>query len=54
VLTTTSQEIRGTETVTDIPEICRTPSPPVTASEKRIVLIIAILAGFITPFDGSR
>ncbi len=28
-------------------------SSPVPAAEKRIVLILAILAGFITPFDGS-
>src|SRR5665811_780264 len=33
--------------------ICRTTDTPETATEKRIVLLIAILAGFITPFDGS-
>ena len=35
------------------PEICRIPSAPVTGTEKKIVLLIAILAGFLTPFDGS-
>ncbi len=35
------------------PAICRVPALPVTATEKRIVLMIAILAGFLTPFDGS-
>ncbi|MGB8220880.1 MAG: MFS transporter [Methanoregula sp.] len=35
------------------PAICRVPALPVTATEKRIVLLIAILAGFLTPFDGS-
>jgi len=35
------------------PAICRTPALPVTSTEKRIVLLIAILAGFLTPFDGS-
>ena len=37
----------------DSPAICRAPALPVTATEKRIVLLIAILAGFLTPFDGS-
>jgi len=35
------------------PAICRTPALPVTKTEKHIVLLIAILAGFLTPFDGS-
>jgi EmrB/QacA subfamily drug resistance transporter len=35
------------------PAICHTPALPVTATGKRIVLLIAILAGFLTPFDGS-
>ena len=35
------------------PAICRTPALPVTSTEKRIVLLIAILAGFLTPFDSS-
>ena len=37
----------------EVSEICQTPSTPVHAAEKRVVLLIAILAGFITPFDGS-
>ncbi|MGD0535504.1 MAG: MFS transporter [Methanoregula sp.] len=36
-----------------VPAICHTPALPVTGTEKRIVLLIAILAGFLTPFDGS-
>ncbi|MDD1702746.1 MAG: MFS transporter [Methanoregula sp.] len=35
------------------PAICHTPARPVTATEKHFVLLIAILAGFLTPFDGS-
>ncbi|MFY9799758.1 MAG: MFS transporter [Methanoregula sp.] len=41
------------ETTADVPAICHTPDTPVTPAGKRIVLLIAILAGFITPFDGS-
>ncbi len=37
----------------DPPAICRTPPLPPTRSEIRIVLGIALLAGFLTPFDGS-
>ena len=37
----------------DPPAICRTPPLPPTRSELRIVLGIALLAGFLTPFDGS-
>ncbi len=37
----------------DIPAICHIPSGPVSATGKQIVLLIAVLAGFITPFDGS-
>lgn len=37
----------------EVPEIRRTPPAPLVATEKKIVLLIAILAGFITPFDGS-
>lgn len=37
----------------DVPEICRIPPAPVVSTEKRIVMLIAILSGFITPFDGS-
>lgn len=36
-----------------VPEICRNPPAPLVATEKKIVLLIAVLAGFITPFDGS-
>ncbi|HNX17657.1 MAG TPA: MFS transporter [Methanoregula sp.] len=39
--------------VNQSPAICRTPVTAVTETEKRIVLLIAILAGFLTPFDGS-
>ncbi|TGC09224.1 MFS transporter [Methanolobus halotolerans] len=35
------------------PGICQTPDTSVHRTEKQIVLLIAILAGFITPFDGS-
>ena len=35
------------------PAICRTPAFAVSPTEKRIVLLIAILSGFLTPFDGS-
>jgi len=41
------------EPITDVPVICHTPSTPVSPTGKRIVLLIAILAGFLTPFDGS-
>jgi EmrB/QacA subfamily drug resistance transporter len=37
----------------DIPAICHIPAVPVTPTGKRIVLLIAVLAGFLTPFDGS-
>jgi EmrB/QacA subfamily drug resistance transporter len=33
--------------------VCHVPDLPVTEAGKRIVLIIAVLAGFLTPFDGS-
>jgi EmrB/QacA subfamily drug resistance transporter len=42
-----------TDTPSDVPAICHTPAAPVTHAGKHIVLLIAILAGFITPFDGS-
>ncbi len=35
------------------PGICRTPDTSIHDTEKRVVLFIAVLAGFITPFDGS-
>ncbi len=41
------------ETTAEVPAICHTPPKPVSLAGKRIVLLIAILAGFITPFDGS-
>jgi EmrB/QacA subfamily drug resistance transporter len=37
----------------EIPEICHIPKTPIDSTEKRTVLLIAILSGFITPFDGS-
>ena len=37
----------------DVPAICHIPDVPVTQTGKRIVLLIALLAGFIIPFDGS-
>ena len=43
----------GLTTNGDVPAICHTPAAPVTPTGKHIVLLIAILAGFITPFDGS-
>ena len=33
--------------------ICRVPEEPVTLTGKRVVLFIALLAGFLTPFDAS-
>src|SRR5450759_425545 len=33
--------------------ICRNPDTSIPYTEKRVVLLIAVLAGFITPFDGS-
>ncbi|MEN6611467.1 MAG: MFS transporter [Methanoregulaceae archaeon] len=35
------------------PEICRNPPKVLTGTEKGIVLLIAVLAGFLTPFDGA-
>src|SRR5674476_962382 len=37
----------------EAPGICRTPDTSIHDTEKRVVLFIAVLAGFITPFDGS-
>lgn len=42
-----------TETTGDVPAICHIPAAPVTGTAKYIVLFIGVLAGFITPFDGS-
>lgn len=36
-----------------MPAICHFPPAAITPAVKRIVLLIAVLAGFITPFDGS-
>ncbi|MDY9924722.1 MFS transporter [Methanosarcina sp.] len=47
------KEIRKTGSSAEIPEICRTADSPDATAEKRVVLLIAILSGFITPFDGS-
>lgn len=38
---------------TETPEICRNPPEVLTGTEKGIVLLIAVLAGFLTPFDGA-
>nr|WP_320162088.1 MFS transporter [uncultured Methanoregula sp.] len=43
----------ATETTGDVPAICHTPATPITPTGKHIVLLIAVLAGFLTPFDGS-
>lgn len=40
-------------TTGEVPAICRTPAPLLSRTDKRIVLFIAALAGFLTPFDGS-
>jgi EmrB/QacA subfamily drug resistance transporter len=37
----------------EIPAICHTPPTPVTPAAKKVVLLIAVLAGFLIPFDGS-
>ena len=37
----------------ETPEICRYPPKALTGTEKGIVLLIAVLAGFLTPFDGA-
>ncbi|OPY37907.1 MAG: putative transporter [Methanoregula sp. PtaU1.Bin051] len=38
---------------TESPAICHVPDRPVTKTGKLIILFIAVLAGFLTPFDGS-
>jgi EmrB/QacA subfamily drug resistance transporter len=40
-------------TIGEVPAICHTPQTPVTPTAKRIVLLIAVLAGFLIPFDSS-
>jgi len=42
-----------TKKTADVPAICHTPDVAVTRTGRRIVLLIAVLAGFLTPFDGS-
>jgi len=49
----TELSARNTGPSAEVPEICHIPDTPIPATEKRVVLLIAILAGFITPFDGS-
>jgi len=46
-------DTNNAESPTKAPEICHTPDVPVAGTGKQVVLLIAILAGFITPFDGS-
>jgi EmrB/QacA subfamily drug resistance transporter len=41
------------DTIPNRPGLFSIPDPVVSPAGKRVVLIIAILAGFITPFDGS-
>ncbi len=40
-------------TILDTPAMARNPAPIITPTGKKIVLLIAVLSGFITPFDGS-
>lgn len=47
------KEMKKTGATCEVPEICHTADTPDKAAEKRVVLLIAVLAGFITPFDGS-
>ncbi|NLO29518.1 MAG: MFS transporter [Methanosarcina mazei] len=47
------KEMKKTGAPDEVPETCRTNDTPDRAAEKRVVLLIAILSGFITPFDGS-
>jgi len=48
-----SSPAKNTGVLSEAPGICQTPDTSVHGTEKRIVLLIAVLAGFITPFDGS-
>jgi MFS family permease len=43
----------NTELLPEVTETCKTPDTSTNDTEKRIVLFIAVLSGFITPFDGS-
>jgi len=47
------KDTNNAELPVQVPEVCRTPDVPVAGTGKQVVLFIAILAGFITPFDGS-
>lgn len=47
------KDANNAESPAKVPEICHTPDVPVAGTGKQVVLFIAILAGFITPFDGS-
>jgi EmrB/QacA subfamily drug resistance transporter len=40
-------------TMPDTPAMIREPEVPISPAGKKIVLLIAVLSGFITPFDGS-
>jgi len=41
------------DNITEVPAICQVPPAPLAATGKQIVILIAVLAGFLTPFDGS-
>ncbi len=47
------KDTNNAESPAKVPEIYHTPDVPVAGTGKQVVLFIAILAGFITPFDGS-
>ncbi|MBN2111120.1 MAG: MFS transporter [Methanosarcinaceae archaeon] len=49
----TNDNIALSSKAAEISQTPQKPSPAVRKTEKQIVLLIAILAGFITPFDGS-
>lgn len=49
----TGPSVTDTEIPSQEPGICQTPDTVITKTQKQLVLLIAILAGFITPFDGS-
>jgi EmrB/QacA subfamily drug resistance transporter len=44
---------KSPETMVQDPAICHGPARPVTSAGKKVVLIIALIAGFLTPFDAS-
>jgi len=50
---TSGSPAKNREVISEVSEICQIPATPIHTAEKRVVLLIAILAGFITPFDGS-